>query len=125
MPKVLPVVDKDGATTGWMIFCPACNRGHLFNTTPGKGPVWTFVNNDVEKPTFVASMLVKSGHYASAHKPDDECWCTFKNRYGTCEFTCSVCHSHVRDGKIQFLGDCTHALKGTTVELPDWEAQEK
>lgn len=28
------------------------------------------------------------------------------------------CHSFVVDGSIQFLSDCTHALAGTTVELP-------
>jgi hypothetical protein len=32
-----------------------------------------------------------------------------------------VCHSFVTDGKIQFLGDCTHALAGQTVELPEQE----
>lgn len=119
MPKALPV-EQDGVVTGYMIMCPACDRGHLFNLTPGKGPVWQFVNADVEKPTFRASMLVKSGHYAKDHKPGDECWCTFQKRYGTCEFTCSLCHSFVTDGKIQFLDDCTHALKGQTVDLPDW-----
>jgi hypothetical protein len=31
----------------------------------------------------------------------------------------SVCHSFVTDGRIQFLGDCTHALANQTVELPD------
>jgi hypothetical protein len=32
-----------------------------------------------------------------------------------------VCHLFVTDGRIQFLGDCTHALAGQTVDLPDWE----
>ncbi len=31
----------------------------------------------------------------------------------------TVCHSFVRAGRIQFLDDCTHRLKGETVELPD------
>ena len=31
----------------------------------------------------------------------------------------TVCHHFIRDGKIQFLGDCTHALRGQTVDLPD------
>lgn len=31
-----------------------------------------------------------------------------------------VCHSWVRDGRIEFLGDCTHALKGQTVDVPAW-----
>jgi uncharacterized protein DUF6527 len=32
-----------------------------------------------------------------------------------------VCHSFVTDGRIQFLGDCSHKLAGQTVDLPDWE----
>ena len=32
-----------------------------------------------------------------------------------------ICHSFVTDGRIQFLGDCTHKLAGQTVDLPDWE----
>lgn len=31
-----------------------------------------------------------------------------------------TCHSFVTDGRIQFLGDSTHALAGHTVDLPDW-----
>lgn len=30
-----------------------------------------------------------------------------------------TCHSFVRDGKIEYLSDCTHKLAGQTVELPD------
>lgn len=29
------------------------------------------------------------------------------------------CHSFVKDGKIQFLSDCEHALAGQTVDLPE------
>lgn len=32
-----------------------------------------------------------------------------------------ICHSFVADGKIRFLGDCTHHLNKTTVELPIME----
>jgi hypothetical protein len=28
-----------------------------------------------------------------------------------------VCHSFVREGQIQFLGDCTHAFAGQTVPM--------
>jgi len=31
------------------------------------------------------------------------------------------CHNFVNDGRIQFLGDCFHALKNQTVDIPDWE----
>jgi hypothetical protein len=30
------------------------------------------------------------------------------------------CHSFVREGKIEYLGDCEHYLQGQTVELPEW-----
>ena len=33
-----------------------------------------------------------------------------------------ICHHFVTEGKIQFCGDCTHALRGQTVELPDFPA---
>ena len=66
MPRAL-AYEENGVVTGYMVFCPACKYGHLFNLTPGsngmpggKKPVWTFVNKDVERPTFVNSMLVKS-----------------------------------------------------------------
>lgn len=29
----------------------------------------------------------------------------------------TVCHSFVRDGRIEFLGDCTHELAGKSVAL--------
>jgi len=130
MPRALPVVDKDGKTTGWMVFCPACKSGHLFNTVPGdnsvggKKPVWTFVNNDPERPTFRASYLVKSGHHAKGHKKGDSCWCTFEKEHGKkAPFECRICHSFVTDGKIKFLKDCTHSLAGQEVDLPDWETK--
>jgi hypothetical protein len=31
------------------------------------------------------------------------------------------CHCFVKDGKIQFLMDCSHDLKGKTVEMPEWD----
>lgn len=32
-----------------------------------------------------------------------------------------VCHSFVTDGQIHFIGDCSHSLKGKTVELPEYK----
>lgn len=58
------------------------------------GPVWEF-NGDVLKPTFTPSMLVNKS--------------LPKKR----------CHSSVKAGQIQFLSDCFHKLKNTTVALPD------
>ncbi len=105
MSKCLPYVE-DGEVTGYMVFCPGCGYGHLFNTKPGNSngvgghkPTWTF-NGDAEKPTFRASMLVRSVGSGPELKP-------------------TVCHSFVTDGTIQFLGDSTHKLAGQTVPLPE------
>jgi hypothetical protein len=31
----------------------------------------------------------------------------------------TLCHYFIRDGKIEFCGDCPHELAGQTVPLPD------
>jgi hypothetical protein len=56
---------------------------------------WTW-NNDVEKPTVSPSILVWQS------KPEKRC------------------HSFITDGKIKFLDDCYHELKGKTVDLPEF-----
>ncbi|WP_366931121.1 hypothetical protein [Microbacterium sp.] len=33
------------------------------------------------------------------------------------------CHSFVRDGRIEYLTDCTHPLAGGQVDLPELEAE--
>jgi len=72
-------------------------KDHDANNNPIYGPVWGF-NNSMDKPTFTPSILVTIGH---GEKPSD------------------ICHSFVRDGMIQYLGDCTHELAGQTIELPN------
>lgn len=85
--------------SGWLIFCPACQCGHKFDR--GR---WTF-NGNLERPTFSPSMLIKTNSPDSPH---------YQPRARS-----SVCHSFVRDGRIEFLGDCTHAMAGQTMDLPD------
>ena len=63
---------------------------------------WDF-NGNFDLPTFNPSVL---SHF---DMPEED-------GYPAVHF---VCHSFVRDGKIQFLGDCTHALAGQTVDLPE------
>ena len=74
--------------------CPGCESGHAFYVGAGSGPRWTFDGN-MERPTFSPSLV---------------------NRWDQ-----HVCHLFLRDGRIQFLSDCTHALAGQTVDLPDLE----
>ena len=50
-------------------------------------------NQDVNKPTLTLSVLYRSGNIC--------------------------CHSYIKEGKIEYLSDCTHQLKGQTIELPE------
>lgn len=58
--------------------------------------MWTW-NGSMDKPTFYPSLLCNQDDPASR------------------------CHSFVTDGKIEFLNDCHHGLRGQTVEIPDWD----
>jgi hypothetical protein len=102
--------------------CPGCGDHHTVPVNPkhlSNGASWGF-NFDLNKPTFTPSLLVTSGHYVEGYK-SDTCWCTFRKENPDCSFECYRCHSFVTDGRIQFLGDCSHKLAGQTVELPDIE----
>jgi len=98
MPKARQV-SVDGAVLGYAVRCPACDEAgleiaHVFLTTMQDGsPGWVF-NGNLDRPTFTPSMLAT----------------TRENR----------CHSFVTDGRIHYLDDCTHAMKGQTIELPEF-----
>lgn len=80
--------------------CPACGYIHQIATSENDigWPAWIF-NGNLESPTVSPSILVTGEEKG---KP-------------------TRCHSFVRDGKIQFLSDCTHLLAGKTVEIPDFD----
>lgn len=80
----------------YQFFCPGCQRHHGVWTNKNENPCWEF-NNNVDHPTVMPSILVRM--------PLGE--------------SMSICHSFIKDGKIQFLSDCTHHLKGQTVDLND------
>lgn len=112
--KVSPV-DANYYQEGYMFDCPGCKSLHVIPVKYSaeqvqrdggtQGPAWTF-NGSLDKPTFNPSLLVRWNYN------DEEHGFVEKN----------VCHSFIRDGKIQFLGDCTHALSGQTVDLPERSA---
>lgn len=73
---------------------------------PVKGErVWGW-NGSMESPTLTPSVLV----YPHKGTPG-----VFNDQ--------PRCHTFVRDGKIEFLADCEHALAGQTVPIPDWDEQ--
>ena len=114
----------DGETTGYMIFCPACKCGHHFNTTPGPNgvggtkPVWTFDGN-MDAPTFSPSMLCRTTRFTAKGQADYDAWAEagYPPNPGQFESEPLICHSFVRNGRIEFLSDCTHELAGKTVQL--------
>lgn len=98
-------------------WCAPCNTIHAING----GWQW---NGSETAPTFTPSVLVRSGHYGEQYKVGDSCWCTYnaaRPAEDKVSFKCYLCHSYVTDGKIQYLNDCSHDLKGQTIELPNWE----
>lgn len=95
-----------------MFFCPGCQSGHYAQLS-GDGPKWTW-NGSMESPTFSPSILVQG-----VEELTDEEFAAYMDGKGLPEKKKTVCHSFVTDGKIQFLGDCTHALAGQTVDLPE------
>jgi hypothetical protein len=67
---------------------------------PPNKPQWDF-NGNLESPTLSPSILTR--------------------------YNDLVCHSFMRDGKMEFLSDCTHELAGQTVPIPpmhDWLVNE-
>ena len=100
--------------------CPGCGEPHIVNVGEGR-PGWSF-NGDFERPTLSPSVLVRTGHYCNTPPVPGNCACDFQQRFPDEEpwdWPCSICHSYVRDGRIEFLPDCTHALTGQTVELQE------
>lgn len=77
--------------------CPGCGWLHQINVDRQNIPSWDF-NGDLVRPTL---------------SPSVNAWRDYPT--GT-----KRCHHYVRDGKIEFLSDCTHALRGQTVALPPY-----
>lgn len=116
---------KDGAQEYDMLWfwCPGCDEHHAVKVNMPDGSGWGW-NGSEESPTISPSVLVRSGHYVPGHK-GDACWCAYNVAHpdNPSRFKCSVCHSFVANGKIQFLNDSTHALAGQTVELQDMDEE--
>ena len=100
--------------SGIGFWCPGCCEMHHVRTA-GPTPGWAF-NGDLLVPTVTPSILVTGKQ-------------TVKDEHGnwTGEWVLgqdgkaidAVCHSFLTAGELHFLGDCTHALAGKVVPLPD------
>lgn len=100
--KIKRMTEKDGHYHEELRFyCPGCKEFHYINDDETKikdVPVWGF-NKNYNSPTISPSILV--------------------------QWPGNRCHSFIRDGKIEYLSDCTHELAGKTIELPNIDENEK
>ena len=102
MAKIVMLSNPDPEHREYLFHCPGCKMGHTFITVWGKAealerkkygkgtPTWAF-NGDLSKPSFAPSLLYPS----------------------------QGCHLFLKEGVIEFLSDCKHALAGQKVPLPD------
>ncbi len=104
-------------------WCQGCNEAH----TVGVGPSGWSWNGDAEKPVFSPSVLVTGRSFTAKGEADFEAWHAAGCPKPAPAFEAADrrCHTFVgcngaQPGQIIFLGDCTHALAGQTVELADW-----
>lgn len=107
---------RDDGTRTMMFDCPGCGFLHQVHVAASNGPVWGW-NGSMERPTFTPSVLVT---WSQGEPPvTAENFEEYKRNPWSQTTVEKRCHSFVVDGRIQFLGDCTHALAGQTVDLPD------
>ena len=77
-------------------FCLGCNEEHLIPHFDGR-PHWDF-NGNFDLPTFSPSIK---------HSFHDK----------------GCCHYFIRNGQIEYCGDCDHNLAGKTVLLPELKVE--
>jgi len=116
MARAKCVVTGADNPTHVRIDCPGCGHKHVLRVSGEQRPQWGW-NGSLERPTFTPSIHMKTGHYCSGEPQPPHCWLC--NTREPDDLACMVCHSFVTDGRIQFLADCTHALAGQTVDLPE------
>lgn len=93
MPKFQKITSTEKEVEEYVFFCPGCKGIHMIRTK-GDRPKWTW-NESLDEPSCQPSLLVGPG-------------------------TSYQCHSFIKAGRIEFLNDCWHGLKGQTVEIPEW-----
>ncbi len=115
------VIVKDGVL-GFK--CIGCGHSHWINVdgSAPEGKNWQW-NGDLIAPTITPSVLGRSidagkmtdeefDNYQADMKAKGTDWALQNSPFRTC------CHLFIRDGRVQYLADCTHALAGQTIELP-------
>lgn len=86
-------------------YCLGCQCMHIIycgSPNPANGARWQF-NKKFDLPTFEPSILITADFPPEDGGPE-------------------MCHYFIANGRIQYLGDCTHVYAGKTIELPEFPA---
>lgn len=96
MPKIVVESTPEGDYVRYR--CPGCKHDHM---VPAKR--WNF-NEDLESPTLSPSVR----HFIPAGENRSEK---------------TICHYFIKNGNIEYCGDCEHDLRGQKIPLPEMEVQ--
>lgn len=88
--KIVPIVND---RVQYHYFCMGCGYTHCFELKSAGGH--HDFNMDLDNPTVSPSLLQNFGGGSK------------------------LCHSFIRNGKIQYLNDCQHSYAGYAIELPE------
>jgi hypothetical protein len=108
---------------GWA--CPGCMEAHFINVRNPflnpqimkimAGPVWSWDEN-AENPTFNPSVLVTGIQTTRDGWKWAGDWVTGEDG----KLAEQRCHCFIRNGYIEYLGDCTHSLAGQRIKMVPW-----
>lgn len=88
--------------------CPACGSHAIPVMTKEKNWGW---NGDRDNPTIIPSVK----HFHNGY-PEQE---------GHDSIPPFCCHYFIKNGNIEFCGDCTHDKRGQTIPLPDYTGEQQ
>jgi hypothetical protein len=95
-----------------MYWCQGCEDAHVVTVEGSRA--WGY-NGNPDAPTFTPSVLTQW------HKLVREGgrWTGEYHRDANGDPIKQVCHTFITNGQVQFLSDCSHALAGQTLLLPE------
>ena len=96
MRVINEVVNNNREVIGYSMHCPGCDHMHIVWTNRPDAPQWKW-NGSFEKPTFSPSLLLTAPYHGDPKR--------------------RRCHSFIREGRWEFLSDCTHNMAGKTVNM--------
>jgi hypothetical protein len=98
--------------TQLIFWCEGCKTHHYVQHEGV--PKWDWCGS-LQRPTVRPSILCRG----TVPITDEEH--TILMNGGLVDPKPTVCHMMIRDGQIEYLGDCTHALAGRTVAMTPFE----